>query len=620
MPEPVTTAVIATTAAAKVFGDLSSKLATNVAAKSAGPLRKLYERITADYNPHLHSTFLRCTKIKTLLNQDEPIDLLSIYVGPRFQCGNKNFDDIEVIEQCRTKKRVVISGSGGSGKTIFLKYLWRALFENPEGRIPVFVELRKLNDVNTSNDVLTYIYHTIVDANSDVTQDALKSLLKAGGFSFIFDGFDELDDQKKSSIGAQIVDLANYNPDCIVIVSTRPDDSVACWQAFSTFKVCPLNKDQVVELIERAPYDKVVKGLFIQRIKKDLYERHQSFLSMPLLAIMMLISFRTYADIPQKMHLFYEQAFDALFHRHDAMKEQFQRKLKTGLTSDVFKRYFSLFCLVTYHERKLSFTEAELNTYLDQAFKIESIKLNKAHFISDLADSVCVMQKDGLQYVFSHRSFQEYFVAYCVDRVVQKHASKLLPKFAQQQTDNVISMLFDMNQDLVESDYIQPFLDDFSKVSASWPKENQAPYRMEWLGYTLMFHFLGDTCGIGIDLSSDAGHALTMASKLYPNIFPKKENFNPSWAEVSVLEALSKKFGKKRGSLTIGVVTKNGYAPHFSITAQNGNLETSGKLDWIDKASHVVWSADAVRLLPNLKKRVAARKRLKRTSLEELLS
>ena len=61
---------------------------------------------------------------------------------------------------------------------------------------------------------------------------------------------------------------------------------------------------------------------FIDNVKKHLYDKHKSFLSNPLLTTMMLLTFDQFAEIPEKMFLFYEQAFDTLFLKHDATKRR----------------------------------------------------------------------------------------------------------------------------------------------------------------------------------------------------------------------------------------------------------------------------------------------------------
>lgn len=140
-------------AGTKIFGDLIGRLANATMAGAGKSFKAIIENLRSTFGPHLESTFDRCTKIKTLLNKDEPVELLSQYVNLNFKCGNKSFDDFKVIEEIRKRKRVIISGTAGGGKTIFMKYLWVSFFEKPQGKIPVFIELRKLNEV-TADDLI----------------------------------------------------------------------------------------------------------------------------------------------------------------------------------------------------------------------------------------------------------------------------------------------------------------------------------------------------------------------------------------------------------------------------------------------------------------------------------
>jgi hypothetical protein len=110
MPEPIGSAV-----ATKVFGELltafAKKIATSVGERVYGALT----RKGSSFEAHIKTTFERCTQIKTLLNRDEPVPLLSLYVNLRFRTGTKELDDYDVIEQLGTAKRIIISGSGGGG-------------------------------------------------------------------------------------------------------------------------------------------------------------------------------------------------------------------------------------------------------------------------------------------------------------------------------------------------------------------------------------------------------------------------------------------------------------------------------------------------------------------------
>jgi hypothetical protein len=180
---------------------------------------------------------------------------------------------------------------------------------------------------------------------------------------------------------------------------------------------------------------------------------------------MMLLTYEQLAEIPDKLHIFYEQAFDTLFHKHDALKSLYKRKTYTGLPIDEFKILFSAFCILSYSDKKHSFDRKELVRYVKTASTIESIDVNSNDYINDLLKSVCVMQKDGLNYLFSHRSFQEYFSALFISRTHSADVAKIIDKVALYATeDSMLNMLFDMNRELVETKWIIPKLAELRKV------------------------------------------------------------------------------------------------------------------------------------------------------------
>ena len=125
----------------------------------------------------------------------------------------------------------------------------------------------------------------------------------------------------------------------------------------------------------------------------------------------MLLTYENYAEIPEKLHIFYSQAFDTLFSIHDATKpEGFKRNLLSGLPSDVFKIVFSTFCFSSYVKGKIEFTHDEIIEELTKAGK-KVPNFNAEKYLEDIKSGVCLIFIDGLNYRFIHRSFQEYFTA-----------------------------------------------------------------------------------------------------------------------------------------------------------------------------------------------------------------
>jgi hypothetical protein len=138
----------------------------------------------------------------------------------------------------------------------------------------------------------------------------------------------------------------------------------------------------------------------------------------------------------------------------------------------VFKRYLSYFCLASYYDEKFEFTETEALNYIDKGLKVENSAIRSSDFLLDLVESVCLLRRDGLTYTFTHRSFQEFFVAYCLARVTNALAEEVLPKIARRPMDAAIAMLFEMDKDLVETRYIVPKLKMLNELMGDSSQEN----------------------------------------------------------------------------------------------------------------------------------------------------
>jgi hypothetical protein len=446
-----------TMASARSFGQLAAELAKSVVEAAGKKLKLSLASISASYNSHLEATFERCSKIKTLINPDEPEELLSLYVNTKFRCADRSIDDFDLIKETRAHGRTIISGTAGGGKTMFMKYLWISFFNSPHGRIPIFIELRRLNDIE-SDDILTFMFHEITATHAPISRELFDKGISEGLFIFVLDAFDELLVEKRSKVEQQILALSHNNPKSIIIVSSRPDDRFDSWQKFTNYHVRPLDQKSVVKLTKQLTYDKAIKRKFIERVEQDLYRRHESFLSTPLLATLMLITFNQFADIPEKIHIFYDQAFDTLFARHDATKEAFKRKMFSELSIDLFKKYLSYFCLVSYFDGKYQFTQEEILHVINRIKKIDNIQIDEHAFVRDLMESVCLLHRDGLKFTFTHRSFQEFFSAYCLARIDNKRYAPIVTRISRRESDDVITMLYDMNPEMFETLYMLPNL------------------------------------------------------------------------------------------------------------------------------------------------------------------
>lgn len=436
--------------------------------KALGALRRALHSITDAYAPFLEKTYRRVSSIRTFLKPSESVDLLDAYVPVDVDSDGKTLDVDELLEGLRQGGRYIIDALAGRGKSVLMRYLAVAIYHNPQGKIPLFLELRGLNTL-TTKEILPYV-HAQYKGESSVKFDDFVRSLKSGYFILILDGFDEVSPPDRDSVEAQILDIAEMAPQCPIIVSGRHDERFYSWEPFTLLNLKPMRFDQTRNLIERANYEEKVKKNFLRRMDADFFEKHESFLNTPLLAIMLMITFEEYAEIPHSLHEFYRNAFDTLVRRHDALKSQFLRKTHSGCTAEEIKRIFSSFCVLTYTKSAFSFNRDDGIKYAEKAIKQQGASVDAEKFLDDLIESVCLLQQEGFDISFVHRSFQEYFCAVFVASAPSGFVQKYLEESNIRIHDDVLPMLYGISPERVEDEWANEAVEAILK---KYPRSNK---------------------------------------------------------------------------------------------------------------------------------------------------
>ena len=107
----------------------------------------------------------------------------------------------------------------------------------------------------------------------------------------------------------------------------------------------------------------------------------------------MLLTFDNYAEIPEKLHLFYANAFDTLYSKHDATKSGYRRELRCPLSYDSFKKVFAYFCFSTYYQGKIELSCDDLFSILKKIGSTVT-PFNPEDYAFDLTNSICVLYRD----------------------------------------------------------------------------------------------------------------------------------------------------------------------------------------------------------------------------------
>lgn len=473
MSEPISIAAAASGAATSVVSNVLDAFAKSFSQNAGRVTRGIAERTVSalqlGFHEYLVTSYNKCRFFKTILNPQQPIPVKSHYVHVDLSCNGKTISDDQLILNASSYERVVVTGLAGSGKSMFMKYITVCLFEEPRGIIPLFVELRHLNSMSKP-DLLTFIRSSCASRLHNVSVSQFELSLRSGTLMLILDGFDELNHEIRGTVEKQILDLEKDFPKATIVISSRPDERFGSWRSFYVFKVDRLTKEQSISLIQGLDYNPGVKRRFLKEVSSRLYASHESFLSSPLLTSIMLLTYEEFAEIPQKMHAFYGQAFDTLFQKHDAQKDQYQRKTNSSLTREDFRKAFSVFSAMSYLDEKFSFSDETLHhtadravSYLKQLTTSAPNQLTGKQLVDDLFESVCMLQRDGTESAFVHRSFQEYFAAVFAQNLPSQKLKNLLDRYSLRFSDSVLPMLFDMSQGVVENDWVLPTLDELEQ-------------------------------------------------------------------------------------------------------------------------------------------------------------
>ena len=422
------------------------------------------------------------SKVKTLIFGDALVDFYEIYVCNDLSCDSTRAKarflryttpDV-VIKDARREdlanvyNNVIISGTGGQGKSMMMRHLFLSSAKDYEdgGKIPLLVTVR---DFGEKKDITFEDYlFTYFDAfGVGFTKEDMKNLLKFGRFFLLFDGLDEINGKCIGDFQKELSRMIDRYPDNQFVLSTRPMSDYYALQRFQVLDLMPFTEDQAVELVTKLnfrPDAPEIKQKFLARLKSDLFLTHEEFVRNPLLLTIMLMTFEEYGIGQSKRHMFYEEAFMTLAKKHDLSKGAYERPLKTGLSVEKIKSYFAEFCARTYGDYCYEFTADTFRDYFSRM--VEGDKsitelYSVEDLLHDLTINLCLFYYESGKYHFIHRSFQEYFCALyfswqtdMLEQIGNLFDSR--PEIADR--DETLIMLYAMIPERMENDCFRPYL------------------------------------------------------------------------------------------------------------------------------------------------------------------
>ncbi len=135
---------------ADIVTDLAKSTAKSVFEKIKNYYIDLHNKEEVDFgyafeNYLNYSREVQC-KIKTLLYRHTPKDIYLFYECIGLVCGNRKIDTCNVNNIVEFGHKIIITGTGGIGKSIMMKHFFLDCIKNMH-LVPILIELRGLNDI-----------------------------------------------------------------------------------------------------------------------------------------------------------------------------------------------------------------------------------------------------------------------------------------------------------------------------------------------------------------------------------------------------------------------------------------------------------------------------------------
>ena len=451
-------AIDANDIAAKVVVQLTQNAAAQFTHAVAEKVRSVKVSLHVGFRRYIEGMVAVYGNVKTLFNPDKAIPVEQFYVSVRLQGEKRVLSDNNLLDDLTSIKKLIVTGNAGTGKSMFLRHAFMHVLKNYTYTLPIYLELRYLSD---GVSILDAANESVRQYVPDITKEIFEEGLKISRFAIFLDGFDELSVQSRSAALTEIRTMCRNMPGLVLVITTRPTDAILTLPNFTNFRVQPFTTLQISDLLSKLRVDHEKYTDFIRRLKAGLYEEHKDFLSNPLLATMMFMTFCRVSDISSRMHVFYNDAFHVLAQWHDRSKGAYTREFKSGMDITAFKDVFSVFCAYSYFDNNYTFTELELRDYIKSALRYWSSMIKVDDVIIDFCESTSLIQRDGTRYTFVHRSFQEYFTAVFLKELDDNEFCRGIENLVDRgDTDNVLLMLRDLQRNRFDTIWLIPYVKD----------------------------------------------------------------------------------------------------------------------------------------------------------------
>lgn len=138
-------------------------------------------RLSSTFSKYIENIERKYSSTKTIIYRDTPQSIKKFYEPIDLYNDEIDLKIPKIEDLLRLNRPIIITGTGGSGKSTFLKYLLLNALETNK-LIPLFVELRIVEQEQKS--LITYISDSLQLNKVDLGPEYLKQAFERGNFLF----------------------------------------------------------------------------------------------------------------------------------------------------------------------------------------------------------------------------------------------------------------------------------------------------------------------------------------------------------------------------------------------------------------------------------------------------
>lgn len=408
------------------------------------------EALSETLNSYLNTLSSRVSVISSICFPQKEYSIEQAY-EPLFveEFNSRNNEKLSVDHLVSNiQESCLIIDGAGMGKSTFSKFLITQILYKSD-RIPVLFELRKSKpDV----DLIESIASELDPLGRVFSRELFYELIKEGKFVIVLDGFDEVEYERQSEVAEQINDISVKGQRNSLILTTRPQELVPSVLDSKSYQFSQFTSAQAKQLINRLDS---ISGLDIgKKLTLELGNVPDNFLENPLLVSLLYSTFGANNTIADRICTFYNDIYDALYKGHDLInKNGFKRKKISELDYEQFRVLLRALCFQMSLKRKASFsTVVEAHEYINKAATLSKVSPKSANtFLNDLLNAVPLMQKDGSDTKFLHKTIIEYFAAEYI--VYHPDSENILSKMFESKAFTSFGKIFDFVYELSSTTY-----------------------------------------------------------------------------------------------------------------------------------------------------------------------